>query len=222
MSGRNSGRLLALTVLALCLLGSGCARAAKLRDTAAAPEPLISFIRPLEWQTLGGRRPDVAVEEKGPGLFRIRATIELESPVQQDDWMVVVRPAFVPNLHWAPHLSPSPEFIIDQHAFRSPALVAASKTKVVALVPDLDIMKQGTPVRWYMDLDAGTNVLVLGMSDSRVEPGLFFARKPGAVYPAGRLEVGFWLVVSSDEADVRDPWRKPLAFMWEKWGRPLF
>jgi hypothetical protein len=73
-----------------------------------------------------------------------------------------------------------------------------------------------------MDLDAVANALVLGMSDSRVEPGLFWSRKPGAAYPAGRHEVGFFLFVSTSDEDIRDPWRKPLAFLWKKWGGPLF
>jgi hypothetical protein len=200
------------------LLAAAGARA----QEPALPAQLAAFVRPFSVETLGGRTPAVRVEETAAGLYRVRMTFDLDAPVRQDDWKVVVRPAFAPDFHWAPHLTPTERFIIDQHAFRSPALVAAAKDKVLVLVPDIDILLRGTPVRWYMDLDAGNEFLVLGMSDSRVEPGLFFSRKPGAAYPAGRHEVGFYLFVSMDAEDVRDPWRKPLAFLWKKWGGPLF
>lgn len=221
-SGRKSRSLMGFLALAAVSL-AGC-RAA---DPGSAPgliqaRELAEFIGPLECQELGGRRPGIAISREGPGLYRVHLAFELDEPVRQDDWTIVVRPAFAPSFHWAPHLTPSPEEVIDQHAFRSPALIAASKERTLALVPDLDIMARGTPVRWYMDLDAPGGALVLGMSLSRPVPGLFFRRVPGAAYPAGRLEVGFWLFVSTDEPDLRDPWRKPLEFMWRRWGRPLF
>ncbi|NOR15626.1 MAG: hypothetical protein GQ544_07980, partial [Candidatus Aminicenantes bacterium] len=88
--------------------------------------------------------------------------------------------------------------------------------------PDLDILKENPPVRWYMDLDAESNTLSLGMSESEVQRGLFFARKPGAAYPAGRIEIGFYIFISSEVLDLNNPWRKPLAFLWDRWGRDLF
>ena len=188
----------------------------------ALPSRLAEFVRPFSVDTLGFASPSLRVEDLGPGLFRVRLSFDLETPVRQDDWKITVRPAFAPTFHWSPHLTPTDAFVIDQHAFRSPALVAASKEKVLVLVPDLDLLLRPQAARWYMDLDAPANALVLGMSETKVEPGLFFSRAPGASYPAGRHEVGFYLFVSSDPADIRDPWRKPLAFLWEHWGRKLF
>jgi hypothetical protein len=210
---------LRFTALALT---AGLAVAGSPGPGADVPSALAAFIRPLQVETLGWTAPTVRIEEREPGLYRVRLTFDLEEPVRQDDWKATVRPAFIPDFHWSPHLTPTDAFIIDQHAFRSPALVAASKDKVLVLVPDLDLMLRGTATRWYMDLDAPRNALILGMSESSVEPGLFFSRAPGAFYPAGRHETGFWLFVSSDRSDVDDPWRRPLAFLWEHWGRKLF
>ena len=208
--------------LAALGIAAGFAALAAPAGEAPLPARLSEFILPLSVETLGWAAPAVRVEEREPGLYRVRLSFDLDSPVRQDDWKVTVRPAFAPDFHWSPHLTPTGAFIIDQHAFRSPALVAASKDKVLVLVPDIDLLLRGTAARWYMDLDAPGNALVLGMSESKVEPGLFFSRAPGAAYPAGRHEVGFYLFVSSDAADIRDPWRKPLAFLWEHWGRKLF
>jgi hypothetical protein len=186
------------------------------------PPRLAAFIRPPAVDALGGLAADVRISEVEPGLFHVRLTFDLKSPAAQDDWKAVVRPAFAPDFYWAPHLTPTERNIIDQHAFRSPALIAASKDQVLALVPDLDVILRGTAVRWYMDLDAPANSLTVGMSASKVEPGLFFVRAPGAVHPAGRNEVGFYLFVSNSADDLRDPWRRPLAFLWKRWGGPLF
>lgn len=186
------------------------------------PARLAEFVRPFSVETLGWTSPGLRIDEQGPGLYRVRLTFDLDAAVRQDDWKITIRPSFVPDFHWSPHLTPTDAFVIDQHAFRSPALVAASRDKVLVLVPDLDLLLRKQPARWYMDLDAPGNALVLGMSETKVEPGLFFSRAPGASYPAGGYEVGFYLFVSTAAADIADPWRKPLAFLWEHWGRPLF
>ena len=193
-----------------------------MKPPAALPPPLADYIRPVSFAPLGGQAPSSVLEELEPGLYRFRLAFDLDAPVRQDDWRVVVRPAFAPDFHWAPHLTPSAGLVVGQHALRSPALVAASKDRVLVLVPDLDLLLRRPAVGWYMDLDAPGNALVLGMSETRVEPGLFFARKPGAVYPPDRHEVGFFLFVSSSSEDIENPWRRPLAFLWKKWGGPLF
>jgi hypothetical protein len=67
-------------------------------------------------------------------------------------------------------------------------------------MPDLDLILEGTPSRWYMDLDAPGRKLTLGMSDTEVEDHVFYVRKPGASYPKGRVRFGF-LVRGSERAE---------------------
>ncbi len=203
----------------------GCSsREAGDSSSIRVPKDLKPFIGSVVVEPLGGHRPDVSIAalDADPGVYRVVLEFDLDEEVRQDDWRVIIRPAFEPGFHWSPHLTPADDNIIDQHVFRSPLLVAASADRMAALMPDLELMKAGTPVRWYMDLDAVNNLLVLGMSESKVVPGLFFIRNPGAVFPPGRLNVGFYLFVSSVAEDLANPWRKPLAFLWERWGRPLF
>ncbi len=42
---------------------------------------------------------------------------------------------------WTPHLNPNPEYVIGDHAFRSPAVVVATRHFAVTIVPDLDVYK---------------------------------------------------------------------------------
>jgi hypothetical protein len=142
--------------------------------------------------------------------------------VQQDDWRLVVRPAFAPTFRWSPNLTPTDEHIVDQHVFRSPALILASADKVLRLIPDLDLLLESNPARWYLDLDAGRDELTLGMSDYDVREHVLYVRAPGASYPKGAVRVGFYLMTSSDAADVSNPFRDVLAFLWEGWGRARF
>ena len=188
----------------------------------SVPEIIKPFIHAMQCQYLGSSRPEIFLKEIDESKVHIRIIFNLDEPAQQDDWQINIEPAFQPDFHWSPHLTPSDEYIIDQHAFRSPALIVTSRSQSLVLIPDLDIMKIGTPVRWYLDLNAVDNLLTLGMSDYDVKRGLFFSRKPGAQYPAGELEIGFYVFFSMEKESIGNPWRKVLAFLWENWGKDLF
>lgn len=142
--------------------------------------------------------------------------------LEQDDWHVAVVPGFTPTFHWAPHLSPTAEHIIEQHVFRSPALIASDGQRVITVIPDLDILQEGTPVRWYLDMDAPGNKLVLGMSNSRVDDHVLFVKEEGASYPAGEVTIGFYLMVHDDESSLSNPFRSSLQFLWDRWGRDQY
>ncbi len=188
----------------------------------SVPEIIKPFIHVMQCQYLGSSRPEIFLKEIDESKVHIRIIFNLDEPAQQDDWQINIEPAFQPDFHWSPHLTPSDEYIIDQHAFRSPALIVTSRSQSLVMIPDLDIMKIGTPVRWYLDLNAVDNLLTLGMSDYDVRRGLFFSRKPGAQYPSGELEIGFYVFFSREKESIENPWRSVLAFLWKNWGKDLF
>jgi hypothetical protein len=186
------------------------------------PPTLQSHIAGIRALTLGGVNPEVTLDRIDDGLYRIRLRFQLEQTVNQDDWQIQIQPAFDPGFHWAPHLTPTEEHIIDQHSFRSPALVVSSSDKVLVVVPDLDILRQEPPVRWYMDLDARSETLTLGMSRYDVKEHVLYVRQPGAFYPPGKVEFGFYIKASTHPDDVMNPWRWVLSFLWDKWGKASF
>ncbi|WP_156889694.1 hypothetical protein [Paenibacillus harenae] len=180
------------------------------------------YVNQISYGTIGPVRPEVEQERLGPNVLRIRLTFQLEQPVRQDDWRLTVEPAFTPTFHWAPHLTPTDDHIIDQHSFRSPALIVQDEQRTLMLMPDLDLMLQGQDVRWYMDNDAVRNVLTLGMSQYEVKEHVLYRRKPGAQYTAGTVAFGFYLFTFDEPEVLQNPWRPVLQLMWEKWGGPLF
>jgi hypothetical protein len=191
-------------------------------------EPIIlssdlkSYIEKIEYDLLGVSKGVNEITVIDKNIIHVRIFFILDKQIQQDDWQVVVTPAFNPEYHWAPHLTPTDSHVIEQHVFRSPALIASDRNSMLMLIPDLDIMKRGTPVRWYMDLDAPGNRLVIGMSNSRVDNHILFTREPGAIYPKGEVEFGFYIIHSDDENALNNPFRLALNFLWTNWGHDLY
>ncbi|WP_052353861.1 hypothetical protein [Neobacillus jeddahensis] len=180
------------------------------------------YIHNIQFGQLGGQKPDITIEDIDHHVVKLHLSFDLEEELAQDDWQINIFPSFVPNFHWAPHLTPTDDHIIDQHSFRSPSLVVNDQEKLVMVIPDLDIMSNGTPARWYLDLNASENKLTLGMSHYKVTEHVLFERCSGAVYPKGKIEFGFYIMMYDDPDIIFNPWRPVLHFLWEKWGRKLY
>ncbi len=180
------------------------------------------YVADVQFDELGGQKATMSCERVAKDIYKVRLEWNLPEEVQQDDWQASFTPAFSPTFNWAPHLTPTDQNIIDQHSFRSPALIAQDGQRTLMLIPDIDIMKEGTPVRFYMDMNAQKNKLVLGMSNYYVSDHILYSRKPGAVYPAGKVEFGFYVVATEDPEVQKNPFRKVLSFLWDKWGHEQF
>jgi len=189
------------------------------------------YIAAIEMGQLGSASPDIDVIYPRPGMAKVKIAFQLEEEFVQDDWRIVIRPSFRPTFHWAPHLTPTDDHVIDQHVFRSPALIVHDGTRLLTAVPDPDAMLamsrrsasgDAEAPRWYMDLDAPRNALTFGLSATSVREHVLFVREPGAVFPKGRLEFGFYVFATEEEAEIRNPWRSVLGFLWQGWGKELF
>lgn len=180
------------------------------------------FVKTMVADSLGSVQPTVTIEEPEPGLVKVRFICELPDSLRQDDFKVILRPEFNASFHWAPHLTPFANNIIAQHVFRSPAMIMGDSSRQVVLIPDLDLLKQNNSLKWYMDMDAQTQQMTIGLSKSRVGPHVLFERASGQVIPPGHFEFGFYLMLNKDSNSLSDPWRKPLAFLWNKWGHSLY
>lgn len=191
-------------------------------DRTALPAVFQHAIQAMNYDFLGTQKGRVTTEQIDKNTVHVRIILPVTDSLAQDNWQLDITPAFKPNFHWAPHLTPTDKNIIAQHVFRSPALLVSDHEQLVIVVPDLDILNKRPPVKWYMDLDAPQNRLTLGMSDSRVTDHVIFERKPGAVYPPGNVEFGFYLMVLKDKASLENPFRRTTSFFWEHWGAQLF
>ena len=186
------------------------------------PSILKEFISELRIDNIGLSHPDIQYENLASGIIKANLKFTLKDTVRQDDWQLQVSPAFNPDFHWSPHLTPTADHIIPQHVFRTPALIVSDAKKQLIIVPDVEVLKKNRGSDWYMDLNAKENKLVLGMSRSAVREHVLFTRKSGAVYPPGLLEFSFYILTSNREADLFNPWRKVLSFFWDKGGSTLY
>src|SRR5690606_34196784 len=187
----------------------------------AIPAQLKSYIETINYGRLGGMQPAVVYDVLSDTLVRVGLTWTLTDTVRQDDWRTEIHPKFTPDFFWAPHLAPTDDYIIAQHLFRAPALIASSMDQQLTVMPDLDLLGGGSPVDWYMDLNAPANTMTLGLSNSEVAEHVLFKRKAGGVYPPGEVNFAFY-IMTGNEADHANPWRDILAFQWRKWGAPLY
>ncbi len=179
-------------------------------------------IKEIKIDRIGNAKAVKKITTINSNMVKITLSFDLPENVTQDNWQVSVSPAFKPTFNWAPHLTPTDNNIIDQHIFRTPALIVSDKKQVLVVMPDVDILKNDSPVRWYMDMNARENLLNLGMSNNKVTEHVLYERTPGAFYHKGKVEFGFYLMCHKDPESILNPYRKPLAFFWKNWGHQLY
>ncbi|WP_421809873.1 hypothetical protein [Flagellimonas sp.] len=189
---------------------------------AQLPQEIRKYIDSIHVTPLGAYHPEIKVEKMGDGMINVRLTYTITDTLRQNDWSIGIVPSFRPEFNWAPHLTPTDEHIIAQHVFRAPAVIMSNDTKLIAVLPDIDLIKNGSPVKWYMDMDAPGNMIALGASNYGVKEHVLFTKEEGAVYPPGKFEYGFKILVSDKAADIANPWRKILSHYWREYGKPLY
>lgn len=186
------------------------------------PDHFKNVINSIEIDKLGMEDSEYNLEKIDENTLRVEFTFSLEDSIQQDDLQIRIKPSFIPNFNWAPHLTPTDKHIIDQHVFRTPTLIATNAEKGIAIIPDINLIpKEGMP-RWYMDLDAQANVLTIGLSNTHVTDHVLFERKGGAVFPRGEIKIGLYIMNYANKEELDNPFRKPLDFFWTNWGQKEF
>lgn len=181
-----------------------------------------SFIEDIGFEKIGETEAIVRIERVKSGMYRLNWKFDLRENTIQDDWKIEITPAFKASFNWAPHLTPEEGMVIDQHCFRSPALMAGNDDKILIVVPDLEMMNEEPANHWYMDMDAQENRLVLGMCKTAVEGHVLYRKISGATYEKGEHEFGCYLFLVEDEEKVKNPFRDVLDFLWKQYGRKLY
>ncbi|MCJ7484549.1 MAG: hypothetical protein MUQ25_00080 [Candidatus Aminicenantes bacterium] len=166
--------------------------------------------------------PRVEVGAAEDGWQRVRMTWDVPVAIVQDELSVRFDLEFEPEFWWAPHLAPEEGYVVGQHVFRSPAIIAARGPLTVVVVPDLEIVGEKPENPWFMDYDAPRRKMWLGMVKTEIPEHVLFKKAPGMTFAPGKVELGFYVTAYNDRAAVRNPWSKAAAFLWKRWGRPLF
>ena len=203
-----------ISILLFCILSVSFSVQLK----AQIPESFKSVVGSIQTGNIGNVKPSHEFKQIDQNTLYVGISFDLPADVKQDDWQVNITPAFKPSFNWTPHLTPTDDNIIDQHAFRTPAMIMSDDKQVLTIIPDVGILLEGSPVRWYMDMDAEKNMLTLGMSNYSVPEHVLFTRASGASYPKGKVRFGFYIMKSTDKKDLNNPFRKPLEFFWDNYG----
>lgn len=188
----------------------------KYLDTGSISKLPSGYLRAIVTTGLAGDAGIVTSSEPGAGQLRVKLTYHLTQDLSQDDYQVKLALDFPADYFWAPHLTPQDGNIMEQHIFRTPALIARGAGRTVIVIPDVELM-DASPVRWYMDLNAPQGEMILGMSESEISDHVLYKKKGGACYPAGKCEFGFYLLLFDQE--LENPFRPVLEFFWSRYGR---
>jgi len=171
----------------------------------------------------GAGRPRVDIGEADEkGWRRVGLTWDVPAEVAQDELSVRFDLEFEPDFWWAPHLAPEEGYVVGQHVFRAPALIAGRGPRTFVIVPDLDIVGASPGNPWFLDYDAVSRRMWLGLARTEIPEHVLFRKAPGMTFAPGRVELGFFIAAQDDPGEVPNPWREAAAFLWKRWGSPLY
>jgi hypothetical protein len=179
------------------------------------------FVSSIAHDSLQSLQPEISLQDIDTNLYRIEFKYTITDSIHQDDWHITIKPSFDGTFHWQPHLTPTDNHIVAQHVFRAPAVIVGNDQKQLVVIPDLKLITNND-VKWYVDLDARTDIITIGISKSKVTSHVLFEKTPGLVIPPGEFKIAFYVMTNSDKASIANPWRKPLAFMWTQYGEQLY
>ncbi|HSA94559.1 MAG TPA: hypothetical protein VLJ16_00815 [Acidobacteriota bacterium] len=182
--------------------------------------PCLRFSLP-ELAGAGSPRVDIG-EPDVAGWRRVRLIWDVPRPVAQDELAVRFDVEFEPDFWWAPHLAPEEGYVVAQHVFRSPALIARRGDLEIAIVPDLDLVGSRPENPWFLDYDAPARTMALGLVKTEIPEHVLFKKTPGMTFASGRVELGFFVAAFRDPGPVPNPWRAVSDLLWARWGHPLF
>ena len=210
-------------VIMLCVTAWGASRMNLGNDAGTytldcEDEGWVTFDVPLLGE---GLEPEVHVTETDDGWYRVAMKWHLDQPLQQDELSVRFDLQFEPDFWWAPHLTPEDGYVMAQHVFRTPALIASRGRQTFTVMPDLSLCGQSPGAPWFMDVDAPARALWLGMVRTEIPEHVLFRKTGGMVIEAGDVELAFYLAAYRDENEVPNAWKRVTEFQWARYARPL-
>jgi hypothetical protein len=171
--------------------------------------------------SLGSVQPSLSSGGPAPSWREVRMRWRVPSRIRQDELAVRFRFVGRPDFWWTPHLAPEPGYVVAQHVFRSPAVIAQAGTLTMAIVPDLDFVGRNAETPWFLDLDASAGESWLGLTRTEVPEHVLFKKIPGMTFAPGEVEIAFYMTAYRDLSPVGNPWFWVGRFLWQKWARPL-
>lgn len=121
---------------------------------------------------------------------------------------------------YKPHLSPLPDMVVGEKAFRCPAIIMESAAETVALIPDLRVLEQPHPYPLLMDWACDTS-LYFGVGPQRATRHVYYELTGEPMRPQESVRLSFYLMrAPRDGAATRD-FRPVQDVLWALYGRRM-
>lgn len=120
---------------------------------------------------------------------------------------------------WIPHLSPEAGNVIGDAVFRSPAVLLADATLTLALVPDLDDVRDASGWRAWLDYDHPRSTVTLAAGAYRLDGHVFFVKEPSRRPEGQGVRLRLHVLASTRPDDCSNPYGLAARWLWERWGR---
>jgi hypothetical protein len=125
------------------------------------------------------------------------------------------------DFHWIPNIKSKSEHMASDHVFRSPVVIMMADSTGVAVIPDLDLIKQNRPAPYYLDMRFIENEspqIEYGIAHYMTEAHQYYFKTGEPFLPCNnRIQFGCYLIV--DHAIKKNQLlRKAVHFLWNKYG----
>lgn len=172
----------------------------------------------LKIDTLCGAVSTEKIISLAENQFYLSFTYNLQKDGDQNDCQICLQLPKNPDFCWSPHLTPEDGFIVQQHVFRTPALIFMYDDQSWILIPDPRVMER-QDVPGYLDMDAQTGKMMIGLCNSVVTDHVLY-KKTETHWKKGKTEIAFYLMFFPQV--LENPFRPVLSFYWENYGRNDF
>ena len=171
----------------------------------------------IQCTPVNGQALTPIIEPITENLYKITLHAQNPTVVAQDDFCVTITPTFTPDFHYSTHLSPRDGDCVDMHVYRSPAMIMQNATVSIAVLPDLAGSFDET-TRHYMDLDAATGRMHLGLSRNQLYEHVLYEKIPGGTLPAN-FTFTFYILKQTAPEDITNPFKRIGQYFWEHFGK---
>jgi len=121
---------------------------------------------------------------------------------------------------WIPHVSPYPDTVIGDHSFRSPAILLSDDKQALALIPDLDDVRDAQRSGWHvwLDYDHPNRTLRVAAGAYQVGPFHVAYQPTPLTYSGQHVRIRLHVLISDKKADIQNPYGMVARWFWKQWG----
>jgi hypothetical protein len=173
---------------------------------------------------------DVATRQVAPGIHHVVWTVRVPESARVQE--IAARFRFLPDMpeawwaarrdfHWIPNIKAAPHQIAADHVFRSPAVLTMSGSAGVAVIPDLDVLRESRPAPQFLDLRYEENeapLIEYGLTPSQPEGHVYYKRSGESFQVPGGIVRFACYAICRRNTTPESLLRETTAFIWSRFA----